>query len=152
MYKFISYKDVQRLVAIIELEKYPNYSEINNLAKSISEYLDSVILSSFIYYFPSNTNSNNDFTYVAILSTSHIVISSYQENEKVYLDIDVAWCSGKIVNIEEFTKIFYNLFKNIRIITIKVYDYLGNMMMAFSPEEMMTAEGSDSSDYIHQTF
>ncbi|MEM4773020.1 MAG: hypothetical protein QW648_03360, partial [Nanoarchaeales archaeon] len=87
-------------------------------------------------FFPSKNKDFKDFTYISILSSSHIVISSYSKNFKTILDIDVAWCSNEkldVIIIKELVKKSFG--NNVKILNLKIYDYLGNVMMAFSSEE-----------------
>jgi len=129
-YKPVSYKDINRLISIIEVNKNIDRYLIDKIAESIANMLDSKILDVKIFYFPSNNNNFKDFTYIAVLSSSHVVISSYSTDEGLYLDIDVAWCSGKAVSCKEIIQLLKEAFGNHikRIITIKTYDYLGNII------------------------
>jgi len=129
-YKPISYKDINRLILIIEVDKSINEYLIEEITKKLSDKLDSKIVDTKIFYFPSNDNNFKDFTYVAILSSSHIVISSYSYEEKLYLDIDVVWCSGKKVACKDITSLLKETLgdKIKSILTIKIYDYLGNII------------------------
>ena len=129
-YKPVSYKDINRLISIIEVDKNIDRYSIDRIAESIANILDSKILDVKVFYFPSKDGKFKDFTYVAVLSSSHIVISSYSSDERLYLDIDVAWCSNKTVSCKEITKLIKEILGNNikRIITIKTYDYLGNII------------------------
>ncbi|RDD52269.1 hypothetical protein BA065_02640, partial [Nanoarchaeota archaeon NZ13-N] len=144
-YKFVSHSNIKRLISIIKLNNRVKINKITYLAKKISKTLDSNLIKSYIIYFPSKDLNKKDFTYIAIISSSHIVISSYSEDDSLYLDIDVAWCSDKIINPNDMAELLKETFgKDLRkILTIKIYDYLGNMMMAFSPDGMMIAEFSE---------
>jgi len=128
-YKPVSYKDINRLISIIEVDKNIDQYLIDKIAESIANILDSKILDVKIFYFPSNDNKFKDFTYMAVLSSSHIVISSYSTDERLYLDIDVAWCSSKTVSCKEIIQLLKEVLGNNikRTITIKIYNYLGNI-------------------------
>jgi len=129
-YKPVSYKDINRLILIIEVDKSIEKHLIEEVAKKISIYLDSNIIDTKISYFPSEDNNFKDFTYVAILSSSHIVISSYSSEGRLYLDIDVAWCSGKRATCKDIVSLLKETLGNKikSILTIKIYDYLGNII------------------------
>jgi len=144
-YKFVSHSNIKRLISIIELNNRVEITKITYLAKKISKTLDSNLIKSYMIYFPSKDANKKDFTYIAIISSSHIVISSYSEDGSLYLDIDIAWCSDKMINPNDIAELLKETFgKDLRkILTIKIYDYLGNMMMAFSPDGMMIAEFSE---------
>ena len=49
---------------------------------------------------------NGAYTFMAVLSTSHIVINTYPE--KRYLDIDLAWCSDVDFNESLFSSFIEN--------------------------------------------
>jgi len=129
-YKPISYKDINRLISIIEVDKSIEEYLIEEIAKKISSVLDSKIVDTKIFYFPSNYNNSKDFTYISILSSSHIVISSYSSKEKLYLDIDVAWCSSKRITCRDIASVFKETLgdKLKSILTIKIYNYLGDIV------------------------
>ncbi|MEM4882293.1 MAG: hypothetical protein QXN76_01990 [Nanopusillaceae archaeon] len=135
-YKYVDYRNVQRLLMLLELDRHIKIEEISNFSKNLSENLKSKILFDYIFFFPSKNKDFKDFTYISILSSSHIVISSYSNNSKTILDIDAAWCSNKkldVIIIKELVKKSFG--NNVKILNLKIYDYLGNVMMAFSSEE-----------------
>jgi len=129
-YKPISYKDINRLISIVNVDKNIEEYLIENLAKTIAENLNSKIIDKKVFYFPSKDGNLKDFTYIAILSSSHLVISSYSNEKETYLDIDIAWCSGKRINCKDMISIIKEALKDKikRILTIKIYDYLGNII------------------------
>jgi len=148
-YKPITHRDISRLISIIKVDKNIKEYLIEKLAKIIAENLNSEIVDKKIFYFPSKDNNFKDFTYIAILSSSHLVISSYSDEEETYLDIDIAWCSGKKINCKDIISMIKEVLKDkIKgILTIKIYDYLGNIIDGcddgFLTWKMMIAEFSD---------
>ncbi|MEM1684471.1 MAG: hypothetical protein QW038_02395 [Nanopusillaceae archaeon] len=135
-YKYIDYKNVQRAFMLIKLNKYLEIEKIKDFAKKLSKKLKSEILYDYIFFFPSKNKDFKDFTYISILSSSHIVISSYSNDLEIILDIDVAWCSNEKLDNLIIKEIAESSFGNdIRILNLKIYDYLGNVMMAFSSEQ-----------------
>ncbi|BBL45754.1 hypothetical protein MJ1_0607 [Nanobdella aerobiophila] len=123
-YKKISIKDVQRLLMTIKLEKNNKYlDKIENFSEELSSIINSKLLYKKIYYFPGDFEGNKDITYTAILSTSHIIISSYTEEDGIYLDIDAGWCSRERLRITKLKEILSRNFKSFQIINIKYLDY-----------------------------
>ena len=99
--------------------------KIDEFAEDFARILNSKLLYKKLYFFPGDFEGNKDITFVGILSTSHIVISSYTEEDGVYLDIDVAWCSGKNINNNEINELFNKYLKNYEIKAIKLLNYIG---------------------------
>ncbi len=108
-YKYVSPKDIQQVIIGIYLSSRVSAQDLQHLADLIAKLLDSENLSYNLVPFP-----NENYTLTAILSTSHIAISSYFNDEKreYYLDVDVVWCSGKSLDQrileEELKKLFEN--------------------------------------------
>jgi S-adenosylmethionine/arginine decarboxylase-like enzyme len=126
-YKKISIRDVKRLLMVIKFDKDHSIVDlIDEFAKDIAEILNSKILYKKTYFFPGDFEGNKDITLAGILSTSHIIISSYTEEDGIYLDIDVAWCSGKNIGKEEIKNLLDKYLKNYEIKSIRLLNYLGN--------------------------
>ncbi len=99
-HKFVTIKDLQRIVLLVENEEKNSSQELIPYVYELAKQLDSNVESLQWFSFPGD-----NFTLVAIISSSHIVISSYYDNKEKYLDIEIAWCSGKKVSLEEIVKI-----------------------------------------------
>ena len=125
-YKRISVKDVKRLIAIVKINKNENFIDIiRELSNDFAKILNSRLLYHKIYLFPTDFEGNKDITFAGILTTSHIVISSYTEEDGTYIDIDAAWCSGENLNKEKLGELLKKYFKNYEIKSFKIYNYLG---------------------------
>jgi len=125
-YKKISVKDVKRLIAIVKINKNENFIDIiKEFSNDFAKILNSKLLYHKIYLFPADFEGNKDITFTGILTTSHIVISSYTEEDGIYIDIDAAWCSGENLNKEKFEELLKKYFKNYEIKSFKIYNYLG---------------------------
>jgi S-adenosylmethionine/arginine decarboxylase-like enzyme len=125
-YKKISVKDVKRLISIVKINKNENFIDIiKDFSNDLSKILNSRLLYHKIYLFPADFEGNKDITFTGILTTSHIVISSYTEEDGIYIDIDSAWCSGENLNKEKLEELLKKYFKNYEIISFKIYNYLG---------------------------
>ncbi|BFI73173.1 hypothetical protein YN1_1600 [Nanoarchaeota archaeon] len=125
-YKKISIRDVKRLLLIIRCDKNQNIiDKIDELAEDIAKKINSKILYKKIYYFPGDFEGNKDITFIGILTTSHIIISSYTEEDGIYLDIDAAWCSGKDINKIDIKDVLNKYLKNYEIKSLKILDYIG---------------------------
>ena len=125
-YKRISIKDVKRLVAIVKINKNENFINIiKEFSNDFAKILNSRLLYHKIYLFPADFEGNKDITFTGILTTSHIVISSYTEEDGIYIDIDTAWCSGENLNKEKLEELLKKYFKNYEIKSFKIYNYLG---------------------------
>jgi S-adenosylmethionine/arginine decarboxylase-like enzyme len=125
-YKRISIKDVKRLIAIIKISKNENFIDIiREFSNDFAKILNSKLLYHKIYIFPADFEGNKDITFTGILTTSHIVISSYTEEDGIYIDIDAAWCSGENLNKEKLEELLKKYFKNYEIKSFKIYNYLG---------------------------
>jgi len=125
-YKKISVKDVKRLIAIVKISKNENFIDIiREFSNDFAKILNSRLLYHKIYLFPADFEGNKDVTFTGILTTSHIVISSYTEEDGIYMDIDAAWCSGENLNKEKFGELLKKYFKNYEIKSFKIYNYLG---------------------------
>jgi len=125
-YKRISIKDVKRLIAIVKINKDDSFINIiREFSNDFAKILNSRLLYYKIYLFPADFEGNKDITFTGILTTSHIVISSYTEEDGIYIDIDAAWCSGEKLNKEKLEELLKKYFKNYEIKSFKIYDYLG---------------------------
>jgi len=125
-YKKISVKDVKRLLAIVKINKNENFIDIiGEFSNDLAKILNSKLLYHKIYLFPADFEGNKDITFTGILTTSHIVISSYTEDDGVYIDIDAAWCSGENLNKEKLEELLKKYFKSYEIKSFKIYNYLG---------------------------
>jgi S-adenosylmethionine/arginine decarboxylase-like enzyme len=125
-YKRISIKDVKRLIAIVKIDKNESFIDIiREFSNDFAKILNSRLLYYKIYLFPADFEGNKDITFTGILTTSHIVISSYTEEDGTYIDIDAAWCSGEKINKEKLEELLKKYFKNYEIKSFKIYDYLG---------------------------
>jgi hypothetical protein len=125
-YKKISVKDVKRLIAIVRINKNENFIDvIGEFSDDFAKILNSRLLYHKIYLFPADFEGNKDITFTGILTTSHIVISSYTEEDGIYIDIDSAWCSGENLNKEKLGELLKKYFKNYEIKSFKIYNYLG---------------------------
>ena len=125
-YKRISIKDVKRLISIVKIDKNENFIDIiREFSNDFAKILNSKLLYHKIYIFPADFEGNKDITFTGILTTSHIVISSYTEDDGVYIDIDAAWCSGENLNKEKLEELLKKYFKNYEIKSFKIYNYLG---------------------------
>jgi S-adenosylmethionine/arginine decarboxylase-like enzyme len=125
-YKKISVKDVKRLIAIVRINKNENFIDvIGEFSDDFAKILNSRLLYHKIYLFPADFEGNKDITFTGILTTSHIVISSYTEEDGIYIDIDAAWCSGENLNKEKLEELLKKYFKNYEIKSFKIYNYLG---------------------------
>jgi len=125
-YKRISVKDVKRLIAIVKINKNENFIDIiREFSNDFAKILNSRLLYHKIYLFPTDFEGNKDITFTGILTTSHIVISSYTEEDGTYIDIDAAWCSGENLNKEKLGKLLKKYFKDYEIKSFKIYNYLG---------------------------
>ncbi|MDT7890746.1 MAG: S-adenosylmethionine decarboxylase [Candidatus Nanopusillus sp.] len=125
-YKKISVRDVKRLLTIVKISKNENFTDIiKEFSNDLAKILNSRLLYHKIYLFPADFEGNKDITFIGILTTSHIVISSYTEEDGIYIDIDAAWCSGENLNKEKFEELIKKYFKNYEIKSFKIYDYLG---------------------------
>jgi len=125
-YKRISIKEVKRLIAIVKINKNENFIDIiREFSNDFAKILNSKLLYHKIYIFPADFEGNKDITFTGILTTSHIVISSYTEEDGIYIDIDAAWCSGENLNKEKLEELFKKYFKNYEIKSFKIYNYLG---------------------------
>jgi S-adenosylmethionine/arginine decarboxylase-like enzyme len=125
-YKRISIKDVKRLIAIVKINKNENFINIiKEFSNDFAKILNSRLLYHKIYLFPADFEGNKDITFTGILTTSHIVISSYTEEDGIYIDIDAAWCSGENLNKEKLEELLKKYFKNYEIKSFKIYNYLG---------------------------
>jgi len=125
-YKKISVKDVKRLIAIVRINKNENFIDvIGEFSDDFAKILNSRLLYHKIYLFPADFEGNKDITFTGILTTSHIVISSYTEEDGIYIDIDSAWCSGENLNKEKLEELLKKYFKNYEIKSFKIYNYLG---------------------------
>jgi hypothetical protein len=125
-YKRVSIKDVKRLIAIVKINKNENFIDIiREFSNDFAKILNSKLLYHKIYFFPADFEGNKDITFTGILTTSHIVISSYTEEDGIYIDIDAAWCSGENLNKEKLGELFKKYFKNYEIKSFKIYNYLG---------------------------
>ena len=125
-YKKVSIKDVKRLIMVVKFSKDQSIiSEIDDFVEDFAKILNSKLLYKKTYFFPGDFEGNKDITFVGILATSHIVISSYTEEDGGYLDIDIAWCSGKNVNKEEIKNLLDKYLKNYEIISMKMLNFLG---------------------------
>ncbi len=119
-YKYISPKDIQQVIIGIYLSSRISVTDINQLADLLADLLDSENLSYTFVRFP-----NDNYTLVTVLSTSHVAISTYFDDEKkeYYLDVDVVWCSGKSLDQrvleEEIRRLFGNKIKKIEIRKIR---------------------------------
>jgi S-adenosylmethionine/arginine decarboxylase-like enzyme len=125
-YKKISIKDVKRLLMVVKFSK--DHSIIDNIeefADNFAKLLNSKLLYKKIYFFPGDFEGNKDITFAGILTTSHIVISSYTEDDGIYLDIDIAWCSGKEINKKEIEGLLSKYLKSYEIKSIKLLNYVG---------------------------
>jgi S-adenosylmethionine/arginine decarboxylase-like enzyme len=125
-YKRISIKDVKRLLTIVKISKNENFINIiKEFSTDFAKILNSRLLYHKIYLFPADFEGNKDITFTGILTTSHIVISSYTEEDGIYIDIDAAWCSGENLNKEKLEELLKKYFKNYEIKSLKIYNYLG---------------------------
>ena len=125
-YKRISVKDVKRLIAMVKINKNENFIDIiRELSNDFAKILNSRLLYHKIYLFPTDFEGNKDITFAGILTTSHIVISSYTEEDGIYIDIDAAWCSEENLNKEKLGELLKKYFKNYEIKSFKIYNYLG---------------------------
>jgi S-adenosylmethionine/arginine decarboxylase-like enzyme len=125
-YKKISVKDVKRLITIVKINRNENFIDIiKEFSDDFAKILNSKLLYHKIYLFPADFEGNKDITFTGILTTSHIVISSYTEEDGIYMDIDAAWCSGENLNKEKFEELLKKYFKNYEIKSFKIYNYLG---------------------------
>jgi S-adenosylmethionine/arginine decarboxylase-like enzyme len=125
-YKRVSIKDVKRLITIIKISKNENFIDIiREFSNDFAKILNSRLLYHKIYLFPADFEGNKDITFTGILTTSHIVISSYTEDDGIYIDIDAAWCSGENLNKEKLEELLKKYFKNYEIKSFKIYNYLG---------------------------
>ncbi|MFP3256385.1 MAG: S-adenosylmethionine decarboxylase [Candidatus Nanopusillus acidilobi] len=125
-YKRISIKDVKRLIAIVKINKNESFIDIiREFSNDFAKILNSRLLYYKIYLFPADFEGNKDIAFTGILATSHIVISSYTEEDGIYIDIDAAWCSGEKLNKEKLEELLKKYFKNYEIKSFKIYDYLG---------------------------
>jgi S-adenosylmethionine/arginine decarboxylase-like enzyme len=125
-YKRISIKDVKRLIAIIKINKNENFINIiKEFSNDFAKILNSKLLYHKVYLFPADFEGNKDITFTGILTTSHIVISSYTEEDGIYIDIDAAWCSRENLNKEKLEDLLKKYFKNYEIKSFKIYNYLG---------------------------
>jgi len=125
-YKKISVKDVKRLIAIVKINKNENFIDIiREFSNDFAKILNSRLLYHKMYLFPANFEGNKDITFIGILTTSHIVISSYTEEDGIYIDIDAAWCSGENLNKEKLGELLKKYLKNYEIKSFKIYNYLG---------------------------
>jgi S-adenosylmethionine/arginine decarboxylase-like enzyme len=125
-YKRISIKDVKRLISIVKINKDENFIDIiREFSNDFAKILNSKLLYHKIYLFPADFEGNKDITFSGILTTSHIVISSYTEEDGIYIDIDAAWCSGEKLNKEKLEELLKKYFKNYEIKSFKIYNYLG---------------------------
>jgi len=125
-YKKISVKDVKRLISIVKINKNEDFIDIiRQFSNDFAKILNSRLLYHKIYLFPADFEGNKDITFTGILTTSHIVISSYTEEDGTYIDIDAAWCSGENLNKEKLGELLKKYFKNYEIKSFKIYNYLG---------------------------
>ena len=125
-YKRISVKDVKRVITIVKINKNENFINIiGEFSNDLAKILNSKLLYHKIYLFPADFEGNKDITFTGILTTSHIVISSYTEEDGIYIDIDAAWCSGENLNKEKLEELLKKYFKNYEIKSFKIYNYLG---------------------------
>ncbi len=116
VYRKLSIKDVKRMLCIIKIDKIYNKSELYDfLSEELAKFLNSKILFKKTILFPEDFNGNKDLTFISVLSTSHIVISTYTEEDCTYIDLDVAWCSGKDMSKEDLEKILLKYFKKYNI-------------------------------------
>jgi S-adenosylmethionine/arginine decarboxylase-like enzyme len=125
-YKRISVKDIKRLIAIVKINKNESFIYIiREFSNDLAKILNSRLLYHKIYLFPADFEGNKDITFIGILTTSHIVISSYTEEDGIYIDIDAAWCSGENLNKEKLEELIKKYFKNYEIKSFRIYNYLG---------------------------
>ena len=124
-YKIVHYYDVKRLIIQLEIEETDHIlDKIKSLSKNIAKYLKSDILYENVVFFDK---IYKNFTYVAILSTSHIIVSSYINNDYKVLDIDVSWCSGVDIRRDYVYELFRKEFGDkYKILSIKYLDNSGN--------------------------
>jgi len=114
-YKYVSVKDIQRVLFLAEIESRENLLErIKSFSQDIANRLNSKILFEKEYEFPSVQEKIKNYTYVAILSSSHIVISTYISSKEKYIDVDITWCSRINLSREEFVNIFKKYFGKIK--------------------------------------
>jgi len=123
-YKIIHYYDVKRLIMQVGVKINKDIiKSAEKISKMFAEALNSEILFEKTYIFD---NIYKNFTYMAILSTSHIVISSYFNKDYKVLDIDIAWCSGVDAKLSQIDKILKEVFGDkFSILSLKYLDYKG---------------------------
>jgi len=118
-YKFVSIKNLKRIILTAELSGIKDVCPIlGQFSKEIADGLDSKLLCNSLTKFPSDIKGFSNCTYLAVLSTSHIAISTYVSKNEGYIDIEIAWCSSADISKNEFINIVKKYFD------IKRYKYL----------------------------
>ncbi|HIP66614.1 MAG TPA: hypothetical protein EYH09_00615 [Candidatus Nanopusillus sp.] len=118
-YQFVSIRNLKRIILTAELSVTKEVClAMDSFSKEVANELDSKLLYSNITRFPSDIKELSNCTYLAVLSTSHIAISTYISKKEKYIDIEVAWCSSTDISKNYFIKLTRKYFN------IKKYRYL----------------------------
>ncbi len=92
-------RDIKHVIIEISTRKLVPLEDLLKFTKFLADLLKSQILSVNYVEFEEYA-----YTVLAVLSTSHVAISTYIVDGGLFIDVDLAWCSSVNLDEEEVRK------------------------------------------------